>query len=183
MNASEFTRRAILKHVAVAGLGATSALLWTRQLTAAACVLGDRIPGTAWNSAVLTAHHNATVIAISALIIPETETPGATSANVNRLVDAVLADAAPEERGRFLGGLSWIDARSHQLYGTDFIAATHDQHVALLESLSRNDPPQEVIGVEFFWTIKSLTIRGYYTSEAVLREELGENGNRSLERA
>lgn len=166
MNASELSRRAILKHFAFAGLGATSAPLWLGQLTASTSALGGRVwRAASWNAAILTAHHNATVIAISALIIPETETLGATSANVNRFIDAVLADAAPEVRGNFLDGLSWIDARSHQLYGGDFIASTQDQQVALLESLSRNDPPQEGIGVEFFQAIKSLTIRGYYTSE------------------
>jgi hypothetical protein len=174
MDASELSRRAMLKHVTIAGLGAAGGPQWVHELIASACAEVGRTQKNSWNPVVLTGHQNATVTTLSELIIPETETPGAASVNVNRHIDTVLSDATPDIRERFIDGLCWIDAHSRALHGVDFIEATADQQVAILESISRPERSQEAIGIEFFAAVKSLTIHGYYTSEAGLREELGE---------
>jgi hypothetical protein len=118
------------------------------------------------------------VVELTELIIPQTETAGARVALVNRFIDNVLDDADPRDKKEFLRGLSWVDERSKDLFGADFLASTKDQQTALLTIMSsgKNTSLTDQIGVEFFQSIKSLTITGYYTSEIGMRQELGDDG-------
>lgn len=127
---------------------------------------------------MLDAHQNEMVVALSELIIPQTDTPGAQAALVNRFVDAVLDDADEPERKAFLRGLAWMDARSQELFGGEFLRAAPEQQAALLTILSseKNKALEDQIGVEFFQAIKGLTITGYYTSEVGMKQELKEDG-------
>ena len=43
-------------------------------------------------------------------------------------------------------------------------------------SSGKNKSLMDQIGVDFFQSIKSMTITGYYTSEIGLRQELGDDG-------
>ena len=52
-----------------------------------------------WTPAFLDEHQNETLIALSDLIIPKTDTPGAKEALVNRFIDQVLAaESAQDQR-------------------------------------------------------------------------------------
>jgi hypothetical protein len=127
---------------------------------------------------VLTARQNETVVTLSELIIPETDTPGAKAALVNRFIDRVLQEAKPAERDSFLRGLAWMDERSRTLFGNDLVGATTPEQTTLLSRLAdeTNRVAGDEIGVEFFQAIKSMTIAGYYTTEIGLRRELGDDG-------
>jgi hypothetical protein len=131
-----------------------------------------------WRPKMLTVQQNAAVIAITELIIPATETPGATAAKVNEFIDAVLDDARDAERREFLDGLAWMDARSRELFGADFAGCAPDQQTALLTIVSseKNTAMEDRTGVAFFRAIKALTITGYYNSEVGWREALGDDG-------
>ena len=115
---------------------------------------------------------------LSELIIPQTETPGARAARVNELIDLVLSDAEERDRKEFLKGLAWMDARSQELFGTDFLSAAPEQQTALLTILAspRNKAFEDQVGIDFFKAIKALTITGYYTSEIGMKQELGDDG-------
>jgi hypothetical protein len=179
-------RREALRKLAAGGVGAATAPLWSRRLTEVALAHADPHAHTAiaaaaaapWKPKVLDAHQNDTVVAISELIIPQTDTPGARAAKVNEFIDFVLSEAAPAERREFLRGLGWMDTRSQELFGSDFLPATPEQQTALLTILSspRNKSAGDQLGREFFESIKSLTAAGYYTTEIGLRQELGEDG-------
>jgi hypothetical protein len=129
-----------------------------------------------WTPRTLTAPQNELVVALTELIIPATDTPGAKAARVNRFVDQVLTDAPAEVRGSFTRGLTWIDVRSRALFKKDFLAASAEQQTALLTRISSDVEQEEAIGREFFQAIKGMTINGYYTTEIGLRQELGDNG-------
>jgi hypothetical protein len=60
---------------------------------------------------VLTPRQNDAVIALTELIIPATDTPGAKAALVNRFVDHVLSTADTKESSEFIRGLAWLDDR------------------------------------------------------------------------
>jgi hypothetical protein len=126
----------------------------------------------------LTVQQNAAVMAITDLIIPATDTPGAAAAKVNEFIDAIIDDARDAEKREFLGGLDWMDARSRELFGADFTGCTPEQQTALLTIISsdRNTALEDRTGVAFFKAIKAMTITGFYNSEAGL-PELGEDGN------
>jgi gluconate 2-dehydrogenase gamma chain len=179
-------RRDALRNLAVAAVGATVAPPWVGRLLALADAHAHRAQHLGsveqavkpWAPKVLTAHQDETVTAISELIIPATDTAGARAANVNRFIDAIIDDAHEAERREFLGGLDWMDARSRQLFGADFIGATPEQQAALLTIVSseRNTALADRAGIAFFTAIKGMTITGYYHSEIGMREELGNDG-------
>src|SRR5277367_6751647 len=84
----------------------------------------------------LDAHQNATVIAMSEGIIPQTDTPGAKGAKVNEFIDVILTDWATDtERQRFLAGLASVDERSTKLYGKSFVDSNSDQQGTLLRAM------------------------------------------------
>jgi hypothetical protein len=180
-------RRQALRKLAAGGLGAATAPLWSHRLTELAVAHADAhthaaAPAAAtapWTPKVFDVHQNDTVVTITELIIPQTETPGAKAAKVNEFIDLVLSDAQPAERKEFFRGLSWMDARAQELFGTDFVSATPEQQTALLTIVSsgKNKSTSDQIGVEFFEAVKGMTVTGYYTSEIGLRQELGEDGN------
>src|SRR3984893_15659136 len=86
----------------------------------------------------LNAHQNATLIVMTDLLIPETDTPGAKAVRVNEFIDLILTEwAHDDERQRFLAGLDDVDKRSNVLFGKDFIAAAPAQQDALLRDLDQ----------------------------------------------
>jgi hypothetical protein len=69
-----------------------------------------------------------------------------------------------------------MDARSHRLFGREFIDATPANQTDLLTRLAAANSRESRTGVDFFTAMKSMTITGYYTSEIGLRQELGDDG-------
>ena len=187
MSRSSFNRREAIRKLALGGLGVASVPLWAQKLNDLALAHATRHTHQAtatqaepaWTPKFLNPHQNETVIVLSELIIPQTDTAGAKAAKVNEFIDTVLADAEPSEQKNFARGLRWIDARSDELFGSNFIKTVPEQQTALLTILSsgQNKSLSDLVGVEFFGVIKSMTITGYYTSEVGMKEELGDDGN------
>jgi hypothetical protein len=179
---SELTRRQALRRLATGTAAVAAAPLWVENLLA----LGERhaahrqSPPAAgpWTPKVLSAGQNELVIALTELIIPQTDTLGAKAAKVNEYIDTVLADAQVADREKFLQGLAWIDARSEDRLGARFVNAPPAQQVELLTGLSTASAPtaDDARGVEFFQALKGLTVTGYYTSEPGLLQEIGDDG-------
>jgi len=160
----------------------------------AAASLSSALPGELWavgrqlqtqvakNATLrtLNPHQNATVTAIAELIIPQTDTPGATATRVNEFIDLILTDwYAPEEKQRFLAGLKNADSRCRGLYGKDFVDCSADQQAKLLTELDEDIAAElklrragthhhneEQKPQHFFYMMKQLTVVGYCTSEA-----------------
>jgi hypothetical protein len=181
---SGVNRRDALRRIAVGGIGAVTSALWVENLSALARVQAEHVhtalataqSTAAWAPKVLSAQQHQTVAALVELIIPQTTTPGAKAALVDRFIDTLLDEAERPDRERFLNGLGWLDARSHALYRSAFLSASSTQQVELLTRLSTGASADDRAGEEFFTAIKSMTITGYYTSEIGLRDELGDNG-------
>jgi hypothetical protein len=180
---SDLTRRDALRKLAVGGAAAATAPFWVEALVSAAQQHAAHYQKAAagaavWKPKVLSVAQNKSVTTIAELIIPQTDTAGATKAKVNEFIDAVLADAKAEDRQKFLEGLAWIDTRSQADNGAAFVDAHADKQVALLTVLSTNKTPSpaEQPGTDFFTAMKSMTVTGYYTSEIASREELGDDG-------
>jgi gluconate 2-dehydrogenase gamma chain len=178
------SRRDALRKIAVGGAAAATMPLWATTLVASAEQHATHYQAAAsqsaaWTPKVLTAAQNDAVVVIAELILPQTETAGATKAQVNRFIDAVLADASAESQKKFADGLAWMDTVSQRDSGGPFVKASPAYQTALLTAMSSNKRPNanELAGVEFFKAIKSLTITGYYTSEIGMREEMNDDGN------
>lgn len=131
--------------------------------------------GAAWKPQVLDEHQNETVIVLSELIIPATDTPGAKAAKVNEWVDLYLADLAEDKGHSFLMGLGWLDGYAIKQHGQPFVKLTEAQQVAILEKLDGANEEDLEPGAEFFNDIKRLTVQGYYTSKIGI-DELNKGG-------
>ena len=179
-------RRQALRTLAFGSIGAVAAPAWAETLAEIARGHADHAhtavaaaaEAAPWAPKVFDAHQNDTVVVLSELIIPQTDTPGAKAAKVNEFVDLVLDDASESDRKQFLKGLAWMDARSQELFGTDFVSASPEQQTALLTILAspKNKAFEDQVGIDFFNAIKGLTITGYYTSEIGMKQELGDDG-------
>ena len=112
--------------------------------------------------------------ALTDVLIPDTDTPGATKAGVPGYIDLVVA-ANPEHRKLMRDGLAW-------LAGQGF--ATQDQaaRAALLTVLSDvvDKGRVKTMPERFFRLAKSLTSDGYFTSEIGLAQTLGFKGGGML---
>jgi hypothetical protein len=145
-------------------------------------------PAAGYALRTLNPHQNATVVAMTDLIVPATDTPGAKGALVNEFIDLILTEwATEEERANFLGGLAGVDKQGNDLFGKDFIDASPAQQTALLRSMddaamaehARAPRAPEMVRERDkqlqgnFWVIfKSITLHGYYTSEIGFTQEL-----------
>ncbi len=124
-----------------------------------------------------------TLDAMSELILPETDTPGARAAGVARFADHMATAWLPAEATETLRrGLDALDAASRERAGVAFAGAGEAVQVDLLRESERraqerrqgfSASPQRIGRAQFFDLVKWLTLFGYYTSEVGMREELG----------
>jgi len=141
----------------------------------------ERLTGPNWTPQTLTPAQNRMVDTISEIIIPTTDTPGASAANVNRFIDAMVGESyRPDDRDRFLQGLKALDARCKDDYGAPFAECTVEQQRALVgelddETFGPDAPEFDRDAPPFFRMMKELVIIGYYTSEIGATEELKTN--------
>lgn len=167
-------RREILKG-AVAGAGAISVPATAQQHPHAATSAAAQTAQPAWKPLLFDAHQNDTVVALTELIIPATDTPGAKAAKVNEYIDLLLHDGPQERRNRFLSGLAWLEGYALRQHRKPFAGCTPNQQVAMLKSLDGAADPAMQPGAEFFAEIKRLTVAGYYTTRIGV-DELNKGG-------
>ena len=145
-------------------------------------------PAEGYAVRTLNPHQNATVMAMTDLIIPETDTPGAKLARVNEFIDLILTEwATEEERANFLAGLADVDQQSNELFSKNFIDASAAQQNALLRALDDTamggrtaatrrpiypDQRDRQLKGNFWAVFKGITMHGYYTSEIGFTQEL-----------
>ena len=148
----------------------------------------DAHPKSTYTLRTLNPHQNATVVTITDLIIPETDTPGAKAVRVNEFIDLILTEWAHEnERQDFLAGLDDVDKRSNEIFGKNFIDGTPVQQSAIVSELDQRyaidhedrathpfvrRPHSPQLTGDFLGVVKRLTLYGYYTSEVGFTQEL-----------
>ena len=126
-----------------------------------------------WKPLTLDAHQNDTVIALTDILIPATDTPGAKDARVNRYIDLFLTDGPEEQRTSFLAGLAWLDKYSREQKGTTFRSLSRDAQTEIVKALSQPNAPKP--GAAFFSQAKRATVSIYYATE-VGHKELNKGG-------
>jgi glucoside 3-dehydrogenase (cytochrome c) hitch-hiker subunit len=140
------------------------------------------VPG--WKPLFLDEHQNETLIVLSDLIIPATDTPGAKEALVNRYIDLVLAAETAEIKRAFLNSLGYIDGESIRRFKAAFVYLSRDDQDLLLHALAYPrfgggwagdtgavaDP-----GRAHFEALKERIMTAYYSSQ-IGEKELGWDG-------
>lgn len=179
-------RRDALKKLVMGAGGLTTLPILGQAKAALAAMPAIRVPDTDpppaenWEPQFFDAHQDETLIALTELIIPATDTPGAKAALVNRYLDLRYNEETPEHQKEILQALAWFDGRSLSLHNKPFVSLTETQQKMLLEPLAEptTSKPENEPGVKAFTLLKSLTIFGYYTSQIGLDEELKYEGDR-----
>ena len=149
-------------------LGACSVLPFVPREAGAAIAFGRKLHLAAHTDDLeaLSGDQARLVTTIADLIIPRTDTPGASDVGVTAFVDHLLAHwYADEPRARFLAGLADIDRRA----GGSFVGLDAERQVALLTLLDgvKGEPES---AESAFAMLKSLTVYGYFTAERVVKE-------------
>jgi gluconate 2-dehydrogenase gamma chain len=133
----------------------------------------------------LNPHQYATVKAMAEMIIPKTDTPGATDVGAIDFIDLLLTEWYDgPARDRFLSGVADVDAQAQSLFGKKMVDCSAAQQAAMLralgeemaetmtkeqapEALGESEPPEP-----FYPMLRRMTLTAYYTSEAGATDEL-----------
>jgi Gluconate 2-dehydrogenase subunit 3 len=166
----------MLRREVIRFLGAAVALPFLPGSADAAIALGEglhrRIEGEEVPFRTLNAAQQALVTDIAEMIIPETDTPGATSVKVPQFIDLILTEwASDEERTVFLAGLADIDARASAIGEPKFVDLTPPQKTTLMTALDAAPTDKSGAGLAFA-RLKALTTYGYFTSMPVQMDVL-----------
>lgn len=185
------TRRDLIRAAVFAGvasaLGPTFSFAQAIQSDLTAAARGEDgakfLSDPNWKTAFLSDQQNKTLIALSDVIIPATDTPGAKQALVNRYLDLLLSVQPLEFQQKFIDALAFIDAESKKQFGNDFRALTLDDQTSLLIPwayprqasywMEKEEAPES--GQAHFERLKALIAVAYYESE-VGQRELGWDG-------
>jgi hypothetical protein len=140
-----------------------------------------------WKAAFLNDHQNETLIVLSDVIIPATDTPGAKAALVNRYLDLLVSVQPSEFQQEFVAALKSIDSESRTEFGKDFRELSPDDQIWLLTAWAypqqsshwteRNDAHTKPadLAQRHFHRLKALIAAAYYGSE-IGQKELGWDG-------
>jgi hypothetical protein len=138
-------RRALLKSLAAAG---AVALLPDADAFAA----WARVASSARSASALTGAQLARIAAIADVILPRTDTPGATDVGVPAFVDVIVSENYSDaDRAAFVANLDAIDPHA----------------LDRIEAADRRAEPQRT-----YWRLKGLILHGYFTSERVMKDVL-----------
>jgi hypothetical protein len=154
---------------AVQFLGAALALQFLPRSAEAALKLGEEIHRRLGDVPFRTLNpaQQKLVTQIAEMIIPETDTPGATSVKVPQFIDLILTEwMSDDEKKAFLAGLDDLDVQAVAMGTPHFVDLTDVKRGDFLTGLDAKRPHKEGAG-HAFERIKALTVYGYFTSEPV----------------
>lgn len=133
---------------------------------------------SAWNTASLQGFQSDLTLADQALlaeiveaIIPETDTPGAKKLEVHRFVDKIVTDCYDQKsQAVYAKGLNTVATMATQSYSKPYASCTPAQRLEVLTTMSKSADADDQ---NFIRIARSLTIRGYLSSEYVMTKLMG----------
>ncbi len=146
------------------------------------------VVGTPPAPRTLNPNQEAIVKTMAEMILPRTDTPGATDVGATEFIDLMLTEWYDDiDRQRFLTGLADVDRRSQSLFGKQFVDCQAVQQAEILTALGQRmaaevdlapDRGRPMRGASprtdesFYPMLRRLTLTAYYTSEAGATAEL-----------
>lgn len=178
-NSTKVSRRTALRALGT-GIGTVAALPW---LSDEGLLAFARIQET--NAApqlnVLSRPQFATLeVLVDAIIPTDDRSPGAKQARVADYIDLLLSEADRELTLQWIGGLAALDADAVLRFGAPFAKLGANQVDLILQTISRHEKTPQTLLETFFVMAKQATIRGYYTSEIGIHQDLRYKGNQFL---
>ncbi len=114
-----------------------------------------------------------TLVRLTDLIIPRTDTPGAADVGVAWHIDQAISKKK-EIYPLYQDGFAYLNTAAQKQGKPDFLSLPEQAQIALLTQICEAKTGREAA---FFQSLKELTIEWYYNSEAGLAHELGYKGN------
>jgi len=161
-------RREALKNSALFSAYAFSAGTIAAILTG--CNPDTPVGDVVWKPKFLSADQNDMLINLVDIILPKSDTPGASDVGVHKFIDELMATYCPDqEKSDFKAGLDKA------------IAAKPEDMTAYMTQLAKEAKENDAIkskavdnykSREFFTQLRSLTMLGYYVSEEIGTEVL-----------
>jgi hypothetical protein len=131
-----------------------------------------------WRPIFFTPQQNELVIVLSEDIIPETDTPGAKAALVNRFLDLVFSAEPATSQQEFSSALAWFDTAARERYKLSFVELSPDERKELLNlaawphsHVRWGEQEAAFPGYEHFGLIKRWVVSAYYSSPIGLKEQ------------
>jgi Gluconate 2-dehydrogenase subunit 3 len=120
---------------------------------------------------------------LSETVIPaDSHSGGAKAAKVADFIEQTLRESTDDQqKTTWREGLRLIEVMSQHYNGKSFVAASPEERIAVLQVLSDNEHMTELPEVQLFRDLKHLAVRGYYTSNIGIHDELEYKGNRILQ--
>ncbi|MDE0648898.1 MAG: gluconate 2-dehydrogenase subunit 3 family protein [Gammaproteobacteria bacterium] len=144
---------------------------WRERVRASSAPPGASEAAARPAASLLTPARARAMEALADVIVPATDTPGASEAGVSEfvaaLVDGWLDD---DDRDRFLAGLDTVDSACRERFGSPFAECEPGEQAAFVRGLDqevtrlREDPAADE-SQHFFHDIKRFTLTAYFTSE------------------
>lgn len=157
-------RRTVFKYLAVSAAGLATVPFWVDSWTT------EKLPAV---SLAVSNNQKLNLTALVEAIIPETNTPGATTLGVDQFVLTMVTDCFEEEQQRaFFTGLNKLEAMSNALNDKTFLQATESERLEILQQVDVVTLPGSGKEFDFALFIKDLTIMGYMNSEYVMKNIL-----------
>jgi hypothetical protein len=120
---------------------------------------------------------------LSDMICPADERgPAATNVGVPDVIDEWVSapySRQQSDRVQIINGLQWLDDEAELRFGSNFVAATEEQRIAIIEDIAyraQYDVPQFELPARFFSRMRSLVFGAYFTTPEGI-EDIGYVGN------
>jgi hypothetical protein len=173
------SRRAVLKAIG-AGVGTVAALPWLSDEGLLAFVRIQETKSAPQLKALSPLQFETLEVLVDAIIPTDDRSPGAKQARVADYIDLLLSETDRELTLGWFGGLAALDAEATSRFRAPFSRLTARQVDAILQTISRNESAPKTPLETFFVMAKQATIRGYYTSNIGIHQELRYKGNQFL---
>ena len=178
-NPSRVSRRAALRALGTS-IGTVAALPW---LSDEGLLAFARIQETngAPQPKVFSVSQLATLEVLVDAIIPTDErSPGAKQARVADYIDLLVSEGDRQLTLQWFGGVAALDTEAASRFRAPFAKLGATQVDAILQTISRNENAPQTPLETFFVMAKQATVRGYYTSNIGIHQELRYKGNQFL---
>lgn len=173
------SRRAALKAIGT-GIGTAAALPWLSDEGLLAFARIQETNGTPQLKVLSRPQFETLEVLVEAIIPTDDRSPGAKQARVADYVDLLLSEQDRQVALQWFGGLAALDAEAMSRFRSPFSRLNAGQVDAILQIASRNEKSPQTALETFFVMAKQATIRGYYTSNIGIHQELRYKGNQFL---
>jgi hypothetical protein len=131
-------------------------------------------PKVNWKPSFFSEEQAQFIIRLTDIILPKTETAGAVELGVPEFIDEMIAYVYTDRKEDFAKGYTAFNTECMEATGSAFLDLDDEAQVKYLNEINGNlvDAMEASDGPNFFYTMKEMTITGYFTTEVGMTQIL-----------